>query len=104
MNTSTQSTATQSSLVEKFSLAGVHVSIWVNTSNAGVRYPSTKIEKRYKDANGDYQSTANFSRDALPVVVDLASKAHNRIKELEADPKGTFSNPATLQQRTNEGR
>lgn len=104
MNTTTQTNSTGSSLVEKFSLAGVHVSIWVNTSHAGVRYPSTKIERRYKDANGDYQSTDSYSRDALPVVADLATRAHARIKELEKDPNGPFSNPAQRHQRTNGGR
>lgn len=92
-------TTSTSSLIEKFTLGSIHVSVWINTNQAGVPYPSTRIERRYKDANGNYQTTNSYSRDALPVVINLVTRAQTLIKELEANPQGPFARPASPAER-----
>ena len=48
---------------------------------------STVIEGRYRDKDGNYQSTTYFSEDQLVAVEDLAREARQHIREARARQK-----------------
>lgn len=70
--------------IEKYTLGSVHVTIWKNIAKSGEPFHSVKIENRYKDEEGNWKSSNSFSKDALPVVVELASKAHDRVRLIQS--------------------
>ncbi|PCI09717.1 hypothetical protein COB72_05645 [bacterium] len=91
-------------IIERFTLGPVQVTIWQNTDRNGNHYPSTKIERRYKDDEGNWHSSNSFPRDALLVVSDLALKAHARIQEEQANNRMTSHQSAQHQQNTGNAR
>lgn len=69
--------------VEKLTLGQVHVTIWRNDAPDGRIYYTTRIERRYTDRDNNWKTSSSFGKAALPVLIDLLSKAKARIDELE---------------------
>ena len=75
-------------------LGSVQAAIWRNVDSEGrIRYSAT-FEKRYKDANGDWQSTGSFNRDELLLAAKAIDMAHTRIFELQAEDRNAASKEA----------
>ncbi len=60
--------------------------IWRNQTQEGKSYYSVTIERRYKDKDGNWQSTGSFGADDLLTVAKVANLAHTEVfKFLAAD-------------------
>lgn len=70
--------------VEKFTLRGISVSIFENSSDEGHVYYKTSITRTYKDGD-EFKTTSVFSRDDLPIVELLTRKAWIAILSRESE-------------------
>ena len=61
----------------------IHVSTWENTDPNGKVYHTFRIERRYKDADGNWQPTNSYRAKDLPVVVDLIEQAQRELAEIK---------------------
>ena len=70
--------------VERFRAGQVSCALWENEIEvAGERRTILKatVSRRYKDANGDWQSSESFSRNEIPLVIYCLVKAFVAIVE-----------------------
>jgi hypothetical protein len=58
----------------------IKVAIWENDSQNGTRHNVT-LQRLYVDDAGQWQSSASFGRDDLPLVMKIADLAHSWIYE-----------------------
>lgn len=65
--------------VNEIRLGRVKATIWENETEKGPRH-NTQIAVLYKNDEG-WQSTDNYSRDDLPLVMKVADMAHTWIYE-----------------------
>lgn len=82
MTTTNESTSSNPPLA-KLVYGDIHVSTWENTDPNGKVYHSIRIERRYKDANGDWQPTNSYRVRDLPVVIDLIEQAQRELAEIK---------------------
>lgn len=61
-------------------LGTLQAAIWGNTGQHGPFYNVT-FERRYRDANEEWQSSASFGRDDLLLLAKIADEAHTWIYE-----------------------
>jgi hypothetical protein len=67
---------------KKFSAGGIVASVWSNmrTVNGQQReLKSVSIERRYKDADGEWKSSASFSVNQLPLAKFVLDQAYEYI-------------------------
>jgi len=64
--------------------AHLKASIWKNTSERGDYYTTT-FARSYKDSQGNYKDTQNFSKHDLLRVSELARGAYGRVNELQQE-------------------
>jgi len=64
----------------------VNGSIWLRETEKGTFYV-VSFQRRYRDAEGEWQSSASFNADDLPTLAKLAFDAHTKIAELKAEDK-----------------
>lgn len=81
--------------MDKLRFGNIHVSLWANTVPNGAVFYSTRIERRYKDKNGNWKTSTSFSRDELPVVGELVNQAVLRIAQRDAEA-GNGTEPVTV--------
>ena len=63
---------------KKFRIGGLNATVWENTKRINgkdVPLKTVVIERRYKDANGEWQSSNSFTANDLPKLQLVASKA-----------------------------
>lgn len=60
----------------------ITAAIWRNESREGKVWYSANIERRYKDDQGNWQSTGSFSADDLLLLQKVAGLAHTSIYKL----------------------
>ncbi|MDP2666827.1 MAG: hypothetical protein Q8P05_05010 [Candidatus Diapherotrites archaeon] len=65
--------------IQKFQAGAVIASVWKNTSKEGAEYFSVSLDKRYKDAQGDWKSSSSFKPADLPKAALLMNKAYEFI-------------------------
>ena len=73
--------------VKTLRLRGVSVSVFENSakaSNREVTFYKVAIQRSYRDDAGEWQNTASFGRDYLPVMGLLLKQAWQYILEAEA--------------------
>jgi len=73
--------------LKKFSAGSVSCALWENeisTAN-GRKVPMLKatIDRRYKDKDGNWQSSGSFSRNEIPLAVFCLQKAFDKIVEMQ---------------------
>jgi hypothetical protein len=68
--------------VAKLRLGLLNASIWQRTTDKGAFY-SVSFERRYKDGQGNWQSTHSYDAGDLLVLAKLADQAHTKIVELQ---------------------
>lgn len=70
--------------VEKHSDGAVTASIWKN-SGANGEFHTVTFERRYKDKDGNWQSSHSYTEDDLLHLEKLTDETRKRIKELDRD-------------------
>ena len=64
--------------VKKFSAGAVSCSLWENEINVG-GLPKTvlkaTVERRYKDASGQWKSSNSYGRNEIPLVIHVLQQA-----------------------------
>lgn len=74
-------TTTRKRPVHEERLGRVRAALWENDSQAaGPRY-SVTFSRLYKDAAGQWQDSASFARDDLPLLQKVADRAHSWLYE-----------------------
>jgi len=84
--------------IDRVRLGSVNAAIWRNHSDKGHAHYNVTIERGYKDAKGDWQSTTSFSRDDLLTLSKAAEIAYLRIHELQADDRERATQSAAATQ------
>jgi hypothetical protein len=76
--------------VKKFSVGGIQVAIWENDGNEGRKFYSVSFDRRYKDKEGNWQSTTSLGANDLPKAILALQKAYEYValKEPEVGSSG----------------
>ena len=90
--------------VDSVQLGAIRCAIWANQHKDRVRY-SVTMERRYRDENGDWQSTHSYGRDDLLRAGKALDLAETRILELEErDRQAARDAAAQVQQHAGNAR
>jgi hypothetical protein len=60
---------------------GLQVAVWKNRNEAGIDHYTVKLERRYKDANGNFQSTDSLRESDLLRAGKLLNMADDWIEQ-----------------------
>ena len=85
MNTPTTTTKTDETAkppVARLRFGLLSASIWQRTNEDNVFY-SVSFERRYRDSQGNWQSTHSYNTDELLLLAKLADRAHTEIVNLQ---------------------
>ncbi len=85
MKNSTKGSSDSNRPVQRLSLRGISASVFENTTDKGVPFHKVSITRTYREADGEFKTTNNFSRDDLPLVAELARQAWLSIMKFESD-------------------
>jgi hypothetical protein len=69
---------------EKVTLFPVEAAIWKNVSRGGDPFYSVTFERKYRDQDTKWKSTASFGGDDLLLLAKVADLAHSRVVELRS--------------------
>ena len=86
-NTKKTSTETTKPPVAKLRLGLINANIWQRENDDNVFY-SVSFERRYKDAQSNWQSTHSYNAEDLLVLAKLADQAHTEIARLRSGDTG----------------
>ena len=81
--------------VAKFRAGQVSTAIWANEvqmPRGAVKILKATVQRRYKDKNGQWQSSGSFSRNEIPLAIHCLQKAFERIIELQNEESGSDNN------------
>jgi hypothetical protein len=83
-NTSEKATASETNKppVAKLRIGLLNASIWERTTDKGT-FHSVSFERRYRDTDGNWQSTYSFDTSDLLALAKLADQAHSKILEIK---------------------
>lgn len=73
--------------VHEIRFGRIKAAIWENDSQSGTRHNVT-LQRLYVDDAGNWQSSASFGRDDLPLVAKVVDLAHSWIYEQASDKSG----------------
>ena len=62
--------------IKKFQIGAVNASVWKNKSKEGTEFLSVSLQKRYKDEQGQWQSSSSYKPSDLPKAVLVLQKAY----------------------------
>jgi hypothetical protein len=83
-NTASQKASeTQKPPVAKLRIGLINANIWQRVTDEDAFY-SVSFERRYRDNDGNWQSTHSYNADDLLILAKLADKAHTEIMNLRA--------------------
>ena len=74
---------TQKPPVAKLRIGLINANIWQRVTDEDAFY-SVSFERRYRDNDGNWQSTHSYNADDLLILAKLADKAHTEIMNLRA--------------------
>tara|TARA_E500000318_G_scaffold14854_4_gene14818 strand:- start:26677 stop:26970 length:294 start_codon:yes stop_codon:yes gene_type:complete len=89
---------------DRIHVGPIQAAIWKNTGNDGRSYYSVTMEKRYRDANGDWQSTSSFHRDDMLVIGRVTDKVYDRISDAISEDRANAAQAQQAQQQTANAR
>jgi len=69
----------------------LQAAIWKNVNDEGYARYGVTFERRYRDAEGNWQSTASYSRDDLLLLAKLSDLCHTRICEIQSAERARSS-------------
>jgi len=81
--------------VAKFKAGQVSSAVWVNEvqmPRGTVKILKATIQRRYKDKEGNWQSSGSFSRNEIPLAIYCLQKAFEKIIELQNEDRHADSN------------
>jgi len=81
--------------VAKFKAGQVSAAIWANEvqmPRGAVTILKATIQRRYKDRNGEWQSSGSFSRNEIPLAIHCLQKAFERIIDIQNEEAGGDNN------------
>jgi hypothetical protein len=83
-NTSEKATASETNKppVAKLRIGLIFANIWQRTTDENAFY-SVSFERRYRDTEGNWQSTYSFDTGDLLALAKLADQAHSKILEIK---------------------
>ncbi|MBB3209058.1 hypothetical protein FHS27_004894 [Rhodopirellula rubra] len=70
--------------VKKFRLRGISASVFENKTEKGQAFFKTTIQRTYKEGKS-FKTTNTFSRDDLPMLVEVVSAAWREILKRESE-------------------
>lgn len=82
MNDVNQTNETNKRPVAKLRIGLIAAYIWPRITEKGTFY-NVSFERRYKDAEGKWQSSFSFNQDDLLILSKLADQAHSEICKLQ---------------------
>jgi hypothetical protein len=62
--------------IRKYSAGGIIASIWQNQAKDGSEFFSVSLDKRYKDADGQWKSSSSFKSSDLPKAMLVLQKSY----------------------------
>ena len=75
--------------VAKFRAGQVSAALWENEITTGNGNKATilkaTVQRRYKDKSGNWQSSASFSRNEIPLAIYCLQKSFEKIIEAQID-------------------
>lgn len=74
--------------VAKFKAGQVSSALWENqiqVKGASVTILKATVQRRYRNKEGDWQSSGSFSRNEIPLAVYCLQKAFEKIIELQKE-------------------
>jgi hypothetical protein len=74
--------------VAKFKAGQVSSALWENqiqVKGASVTILKATVQRRYKNKEGDWQSSGSFSRNEIPLAIYCLQKAFEKIIELQKE-------------------
>lgn len=77
-------TANHAEPAEKVTLFPIEAAIWKNTARSGDNFYSVTFERKYRDQDTRWKSTASFGADDLLLLAKVADLAHSKLVELRA--------------------
>ncbi len=95
---------TNSKPFDNIRIGPIQAAIWRNAGTDGRSYYSVTMEKRYRDADGNWQSTSSFHRDDLLVIGKVTDKAYDRINDAIAEDRAQTAQNQQAQQQTANAR
>jgi hypothetical protein len=69
--------------IAKLRFGLIYANIWQRTTDEDIFY-SVSFERRYRDSDGNWQSTHSYNSDDLLLLAKLADKVHTEIMNLRA--------------------
>ena len=78
--------------VEKFKAGQVSAAIWQNkvlVKGVEVTILKASVHRNYKDRNGQWQSSASFGRNEIPLAIYCLQKAFEKIIEKQNEELGS---------------
>ena len=77
--------------VARFKAGEVSSALWENqvqVKGATVTMLKATVQRRYKDRNGEWQSSQSFGRNEIPLAIHCLQKAFEKIIELQSEDVG----------------
>jgi len=78
--------------VARIKAGQVSAAVWENqvqTREGGVTILKASVQRRYKDKNGQWQSTTSFGRNEIPLAIHCLQKAFEKIIEMQNEDGGS---------------
>lgn len=92
--------------VKKFGAGAVSVSIFKNTGNGrsgeAITFSSVVLQKRYKDKNGNWQTSGSLNVNDLPKVALLVNKAYEYLVMRQVETSADANNNASEEELIEE--
>ena len=86
----------QQTPIAKFRAGQVSAALWENQIEVGgrpVRMLKATIQRRYKDADGQWKSSTSFSRNEIPLAIHCLRKAFEKIIGLQNEASTNGGGP-----------
>ena len=77
--------------VARFKAGQVSAAVWENKvqmRSGGVKILKASVQRRYKDKDGQWQSTTSFGRNEIPLAIHCLQQAFEKIIEMQNEEGG----------------
>ena len=81
--------------VAKFKAGQVSSAVWENTiqvKGQAITILKATVQRRYKDKEGNWQSSASFARNEIPLAIHCLQQAFEKIIETQSENNGNGNN------------
>ena len=81
--------------VAKFKAGQISSAVWRNeiqVKGVAVEILKATVQRRYKDRDGNWQSSGSFSRNEIPLAIHCLQKAFEKIIETQQEESSNNSN------------